>query len=66
MSRAWLRSGRSLIVVPAEKVKIDFFVLKEVEITGTVKSSVSGSAETGQVLPTMTATKVKSTSDYCG
>jgi hypothetical protein len=56
----------SLIVVPAEKVKLDFYLLKEVEITGTVKGTVSGSEETGQVLPTLTATKVKTTSDYCG
>jgi len=58
----------TLNVVPADKVKLDFFILKEVEITGTVKGSVSGSAdaETGQVLPTLTATKAKTTADYCG
>jgi len=56
----------NLKVLPAPKVKLDFFLTKEVEITGTVEGAVSGSAETGQVVPKMTATKAKVKSDYCG
>ncbi len=59
----------SLKVTPAtDKVKLEPFVLKEVEITGTFEAApaASGSAEAGEQLGTLKATKVTWKNDYCG
>lgn len=62
----------SLKVTPAtDKVKLEPFILKEVEITGTVEGATAGAtsgaaAEGGEVLGTLKATKVTWKNDYCG
>jgi hypothetical protein len=61
----------SLKVTPAsDKVKLEPFVLKEVEITGTVEAPAAASsvpaAEGGEVLGTLKATKITWKNDYCG
>ena len=74
MSKATEKSQKdkekvSLKVTPAtDKVKLEPFVLKEVEITGTFEAApaASGSAEGGEQLGTLKATKVTWKSDYCG
>ncbi len=54
-------------VVPAtEKVDLEFFLMNEVEITGTLDAKPAGSSATGEVLGTFTATKVSWRTDYCG
>ena len=52
-----------------DKVKLEPFVLKEVEITGTIEAAPAastGQAEGGEVLSTLKATKVTWKNDYCG
>ena len=76
MSKATEKSPKdkekvSLKVTPAtDKVKLEPFVLKEVEITGTIEAapaaSTTGAAEGGEVLRTLNATKVTWKNDYCG
>ena len=59
----------SLKVTPAtDKVKLEPFVLKEVEISGTFEAApaASGSTEGGEQLSTLKATKVTWKNDYCG
>jgi hypothetical protein len=58
----------SLKVTPAtDKVKLEPFVLKEVEISGTFEAApAGGSAEGGEQPGTLKATKVTWKNDYCG
>jgi hypothetical protein len=59
----------SLKVTPAsDKVKLEPFVLKEVEITGTFEAAPASATTTegGEVLSTLKATKVTWKNDYCG
>lgn len=59
----------ALKVVPSsEKVKLGDRVLQAVEVKGTISDAPApgGSAETGEVLRTLTAVSVKWQADYCG
>ena len=56
-------------VVPAsEKVNLEERVTQQVEVTGTFTDSTppATSSESGEKLPTFTATSVKYKADYCG
>ncbi len=56
-------------VVPAsEKVNLEERVTQQVEITGTFSDATppATSSESGEKLPTFTATKVSYKADYCG
>ncbi len=56
------------VVAATDKVSLERFVLNEVEVTGTMDGTPApaGSAESGETLATLTATKVTWRADYCG
>jgi hypothetical protein len=73
MSKATEKSQKgkekiSLKVTPAtDKVKLEPFVLKEVEISGTFEAAPAGApSEGGEALGTLKATKITWKNDYCG
>ena len=57
------------IVAATPKVKLEPFVTQEVEVTGTVDqpaATAAPNADGGSQVPTVTVTKVKYRSQYCG
>jgi hypothetical protein len=57
------------VTAASDKVKLETFLLREVEITGTLGTPTNGNptlSEGGEVLRTLTATKITWRADYCG
>jgi hypothetical protein len=59
------------VTAASDKVKLEPFIMKEVEITGTVEAAPAAAtsgpaADGGEALGTLKATKVTWKNDYCG
>ena len=55
------------LVAGSEKVKIENFLSRDVEVQGTLEpAQASGSSENGETLSTFKVTKITWKADYCG
>ena len=55
------------LVAGSEKVKIENFLSRDVEVQGTLEAAkASGNSENGESLGTFTVTKITWKADYCG